>query len=309
MGYSFTFAYRVFLPVLVALFVLGSIGLVQSQEKSELTPQQIAMIEKLQSIQWQSGPMTGEIGSSAKISIPDGYEYVGAKGAQSLLEAYGNPRDNSILAAIVPKAKDQDWTLIFKFDDIGYVKDEDKDSLDANKMLSTFNASLPAQNEERRAMGGEEITKFSWTEKPFYDQETKNLTWALRLHFPSGDSINYDIRILGRRGVMEATLLGDPEKYREAVPEIKALLTAFSFKEGDTYAEWQSGDRVAQLGLAGLIAGGATLVAAKTGLLAKFGVILAKSGKAIIVGILVLGATIWTFIKRLFGFGKSSTHE
>jgi uncharacterized membrane-anchored protein len=296
-------------PVLAILMMLGSMGLVPAQEQPELTPQQKAVLQKLQSIPWQSGPMTGEIGSMARIHIPEGYDYVGAKGAQTLLEAYGNPLDTSILAAIVPQAKDKDWTLIFKFDDIGYVKDEDKDSLDAEKMLATFQASLPAQNAERRAMGGEEILKFSWTEKPFYDQETKNLTWALRLHFPSGDSINYDIRILGRRGVMEATLLGDPEGYRAAVPEIKTLLTQFSYNQGNTYAEWQSGDRVAQLGLAGLIGGGATLIAAKTGLLAKLGVILAKGGKAIIVGILVLGATIWTVIKRVFGFGKSSANE
>ena len=53
------------------------------------------------------------------------------------------------------------------------------------------------------------------------------------------------------------------------VPLVKGILTGFRFREGQRYAEWRSGDKVAQYGLGALVVGGGTAVAAKTGLLAK----------------------------------------
>ncbi len=272
----------------------------------ELTPEQKALIEKLQSIQWQSGPTKGGVGTLAEVSVPEGFNYVGADGAQTLLEAYGNPRNPKVLAAIVPQNQEQDWTLIFQFDDIGYVKDADKESINADELLEGFNAGLADGNERRRAVGAEEIQKISWTEQPFYDKETNNLTWAMLASFASGDSVNYDIRILGRHGVMEATIVGSPESYKTAVPEVKKILSGFTFTDGNKYAEWQPGDRMAQLGLAGLIGGGAVAVAGKAGLLGKLGAMIAKGGKAIIVVVLGLGAMIWSLIKKMLGMGEKT---
>jgi uncharacterized membrane-anchored protein len=59
--------------------------------------------------------------------------------------------------------------------------------------------------------------------------------------------------------------------------------------------------------LAGLVAGGAAVVAAKTGLFAKLGLLLAKSGKAIVVAILVFGAGIWSILKKIVGARSSSS--
>ncbi len=50
---------------------------------------------------------------------------------------------------------------------------------------------------------------------------------------------------------------------------------------------------MAEYGLTALVAGGAGVVAAKTGLLAKF-------WKFIVAGVVAIGA----FFKRIFGFGK-----
>lgn len=122
-----------------------------------LTAEQRSPISRLQSIEWQPGPVTGQIGSMAQIQVPEGYNFVGAAGAQTLLEAYGNPRDPDVLAVIVPVSDDESWTLVFQFDGIDdYVKDEDKDSIGADAILAGFNAGLAPQNEQRRSMGAEE---------------------------------------------------------------------------------------------------------------------------------------------------------
>lgn len=282
----------------------------EAQEGSfEPTPEQMQLLQQYASIEWQEGPTTGKIGDLAEIDVPAGYRFTEAEGAQTLLELYGNPRDPGILAALLPVDEDADWTLIFQFDDIGYVKDDDREALDADALIGTFKSGIEHQNQQRRAMGGEEMLDINWAEKPFYDPETNNLTWALLVEFPSGKSINYDIRMLGRHGVMEVTLVGDPETYSQAVPVVKNLLSDYRFTQGNTYAEWTTGDKVADYGLMGLVAGGATVAAAKTGLLGKLGLLLAKGGKAVIIGICVLGAGILSFFRRLFGGGPSTAEE
>ncbi len=294
------------LLVVVLLGIISPVHLV-AQDEMELSPDQLAMLQKFASIQWQSGPAVGKIGTMAEIKIPAGYKFTGSQGAQDLLELYGNPRDPGMLGAMVPESEDSDWTLIFQFDDIGYVDDSDRDSIDADELMSTFRSGIEPGNAQRRSLGLEEMTSMSWQETPFYDSQTNNLTWALKLDFPSGTTINYDIRMLGRRGVMEATLLGDPDTYASQVPEVKKLLADFSFVSGNKYSEWTQGDKVAGVGLAGLVAGGAAVAAAKTGLLAKLGLLLAKGGKAVILGIVLFFGAIGSLFKRMIGGGRTES--
>jgi uncharacterized membrane-anchored protein len=288
--------------VVAVLFISAGPRRVFAQEQ-QLTPEQQLMLQRLSSIQWVEGPTTARIGTMAEIQIPAGYQFASSGDAQTLLEVYGNPRDPGILGAIVPMAEDASWTLIFKFDDIGYVQDADKESIDADEILSTFQSGLPDMNEARRAVGAAECNGISWMEKPFYDPQTNNLTWALRLGFNDGDSVNYDIRILGRRGVMEATLLDSPETYAKSIPDVKQVLTGFTFTSGEKYAEWQQGDKIAAYGLTGLVAGGGLAMAAKTGLLGKLGLLFAKGGKAIILAIVVIFGAGVSIVKRLLGGG------
>lgn len=272
-----------------------------SGSADQLSPEMQSMIQRLQSIKWQKGPATGNVGSMGQVKVPEGYQYTESAGAQALLEIYGNPPNPGVLGLLQPQGEDEDWFLVFQFDDIGYVKDDDKDALDAGGLISTFRAGIEPGNKQRRSMGAEEIQSINWAEEPFYDPQTNNLTWALNIGFPSGNSINYDIRVLGRRGVMEVTLVGDPETYSEAVPKVKQLLAGYTFTEGNKYSQWVPGDKVAQYGLAGLVAGGTLAAAAKSGLLAKLGLLLAKMGKLVIVLVVGAGAAVMSIFRRIFG--------
>ncbi|MEM9586393.1 MAG: DUF2167 domain-containing protein [Planctomycetota bacterium] len=302
--------------IALAFLLFAAPGAFAETEDEDVGPQALEAEASLElsdemkrylAIQWESGPTTARIGTMAEIKIPAGYRFTGAKGTQDLLELYGNPRNPDMLGCIMPESEQEDWTLVFQFDSIGYVDDSDREALDAEELITTFRSGIDAGNAQRRAMGAEELSAMSWQEQPFYDSQTNNLTWALKLDFPSGSSINYDIRLLGRRGVMEATLIGDPETYSDAVPTVKSLLEGYSFTSGNKYSEWVKGDKVAAVGLAGLVAGGAAVAAAKTGLLAKLGLLLAKGGKAVIVGIVVVLAGVGSFFKKLLGGGQQAS--
>ena len=50
--------------------------------------------------------------------------------------------------------KDLTWFVVFEFEDVGYVKDDEKKSLDAGAMLSSIKTNTDRANQVRRQNGG-----------------------------------------------------------------------------------------------------------------------------------------------------------
>jgi uncharacterized membrane-anchored protein len=263
---------------------------------------------KKNSIDWQDGPTVGKLGDIARISIPKGYRFTGKTGTQKLLELTQNPSNGNEFGALVPVVDKNDdiWFVVFEFDDAGYVRDTEKDSLDADAIFGTIKKATEESNKVREQKGWPAFHVIGWSNKPFYDPRTHNLTWAiLGMSQEPGKSeeraVNYSVRLLGRQGIMKADLVLSPNLVTQVVPQFDALLDGFSFVPGQTYADWRSGDKVAKYGLTALIVGGAAAAAVKTGLLLKF-------WKLILAAFIALGAflkRIFTYIKRLFS-GKAA---
>jgi uncharacterized membrane-anchored protein len=77
--------------------------------------------------------------------------------------------------------------------------------------------------------------------------------------------INYTVRLLGRTGYERVVVVSSPATLERDIAEFRALLSGFDFNPGEKYSEFRAGDRVAEFGLAALVAGGAAAVATKTG--------------------------------------------
>ena len=288
------------MTILAAFFGTTSV-VAQDDAEFQPTPEQQRMMTLYASIDWQAGPTTVDIGSNSKITIPEGFQFTGRQGSIAWNQLTQNPPDETV-GILMPTADDRDWFLAFQFDDIGYVNDEEKADLDADAILDSLKQGTEQSNQFRRSQGWSAIHLSGWIVPPKYDAITNNLVWSTKLHDDSGgESANHNIRILGRRGVMTATLVASLEEMNEATEVTNQLLTKFEFKSGDKYAEFSSGDKIAQYGLTGLIAGGAAVAAVKMGLFAKLFQVLAKGGKAIILVVIAVLAGI----KRLF-FGRSA---
>ena len=101
---------------------------------------------------------------------------------------------------------------------------------------------------------------------PHYDIDTKRLEWGVRLRTDRDEKlVNYTSRLLGRTGVMSAVLVSEPQSLDADIRDFKTVLKNFSYNAGESYAEFKSGDKVAEYGLAALILGGAAAVATKKG--------------------------------------------
>ena len=244
----------------------------------------------------------GKIGNLGEIAIPPGYRFTDGNGASKMLEFYGNPPSDRYLGMLATE-NFEEHSIIFEFDDVGYVKDDEKDNLDADALLETMQEAQEAGNERRKEMGLDELEITGWAVPPRFNDITKNLEWALKLKSKSsgGVTINHNTRILGRKGVMEVTLLCSPEELEPLLPSYQKILAGYSYIEGERYAEFRSGDKMAEYGLTALIAGGGAFAAAKMGLFGKLGAMVAKMGKLIFVVIAGIFIAIKKFFSSLFG--------
>ena len=268
------------MALMVMLFALSPVWAQQPDDRTRVA-------QELRSLAWQRGPTEGRIGSMATIKVVDGQAFLDASNTRRFLELNQNPpRDNHYTLAT------NGWFAVFSFEDSGYVKDDEK--LDADALLKSLKDSDKASNEERKRLGMPALHTLGWSVPPHYDAETKRLEWGLRLQGDAGPAIvNYTIRILGRRGVMHATLVSEPESLDKDIAQFKGSLTAYTFTPGERYAEFRAGDRVAEYGLAALVLGGAAVVATKTGF---FKVI----GKFLVIGLIALGGAFTAFFKKYF---------
>ncbi len=272
-----------FLTVFALFFLVCQAPLAQEEPSLNMVP----------------GPTLVDLGNNiAEIKVPEGYVFSDADDTKKLLEMMGNPPGDNEVGAIFPQQGDQNWFLIFEYEPTGYVKDDEKDDIDADALLENVKKGTAAANEYREERGISPVFVKGWYKRPYYDESTHNLAWAIEATSEDGASVNYNTRILGRKGVMSVILVCDPSEMESSKMEMESMLDGFSYKKGQKYSEYVQGDKIAKYGLTALIAGGAGVAAAKLGLLG----FLAKFWKVIVAGI---GAFFVAIRKKLAGlFGK-----
>lgn len=253
-------------------------------------------------VAWTPGPATVELRGLAEVRLPEALAFAGADDTRKLLESMGNTTDGSEVGLVVPKADDQSWFIVFEWAATGYVKDDDKDAIDADALLRSIREGTEQSNEWRKERGLPALHVVGWSEEPRYDDRTHNLTWAVLARNESGrETVNYNVRVLGREGVMSVTFVDEPQNLAAARPAVDEVIAAFSYKQGKTYAEWVPGDKVAEYGLTALVAAGAGAAAAKLGFFGVLAKLLGKAGKLVIVLVAGLGAGAVKFWNALRG--------
>jgi uncharacterized membrane-anchored protein len=240
------------------------------------------------------GPTNANLGVSGKIQVPEGFVILDGTAARKRLKAVGEPVSGHEVGWLIPT--NAEWSVMFEFSDIGYVKDDDKDKLDADKLLASIKAGNDDANKEREKAGKPRVEVVGWDIPPHYDETTHNLEWAIRGSVEGQPLLNYNTRLLGRKGVMEVVLIIDPKDVPATLPQFKNLLAGYSFQTGQSYAEFRQGDKVAKYGLGALVVGGAAVGAAKLGLLGPIILALKKAWKLVIVAF----AAVAGFFKKLF---------
>lgn len=286
-----------FCLVLLALSLLAFTGAAHAQTEEDIT-------KIVNSLHYQSGRV--ELGGAlANVTPSQNFGFLDAKDTATFLtKVWGNPPETSegVLGSIIPKdvglADADGWAIIISYDDSGYVSDEEAASIDYDELLREMQESIRDGNAERTEQGYVPYELVGWAKSPYYDTESKKLYWAQRLKFgdEAEETLNYEIRILGRSGVIDLNVVASMSSLEMVHGRIGEILGLVQFNPGNTYAEFdENTDKVAAYGLTGLIAGG---VLAKVGFFKWLLISLLAFKKFVIIGAVALFAAVVGFFRR-----------
>lgn len=257
----------------------------------------------LKSLKFQTGQVH-VASANATLDLAQGFSFLNASDAQRVIhDLWDNPPHPEVLGMIVPgtgpKAlvADDSYAVVLTYTGDGYVSDKDEAKIDYTALLKKMQKATSDDNAERVKQGYDSMTLVGWAEPPHYDTATHKLYWAKDLAFKGGsvDTLNYDIRVLGRHGYLSLNAIAGMNDLDTVKVGMQDVLGMVSFDQGARYADFNSStDHVAAYGIAALIAG---TLAAKAGLFAKLIAMLLAAKKLIIAGF----AAVAAFARKLFG--------
>ena len=260
----------------------------------------MAQAPPLPDIRWIEGPFEAMLGDKvASVDLSDEYIFLEAEDTRNLMEYMGNPTNGTEVGLVTSKNENEERFIVFEYSPIGYVRDDEKENLDSDAILQAIRMGTEEANKIRVDKGFAPLNILGWYEEPRYDGTTNNLVWAVLAESQGEQVVNYNTRLLGRDGYMAVNLVTDPLTLADTKHNVDFVASNFSYIEGKRYSEFVSGDKVAQIGLTALVAGGAGAIAAKTGLLAKF-------WKLIAIGAVAVFGLIAKVFRSIFGKVESA---
>jgi uncharacterized membrane-anchored protein len=308
---------RSLIPALLVLVAFGFVSLLSpAHADAGDEPSTSARASKVENFLGSLHLDTGNIpipAAHASLQLAPGYSFLPAQDAQRVLtQLWSNPPHPEVLGMILPGTdqhillRGSTWAVVVSYVKDGYVSDADAAKIDYADMLTKMQKATEEANPERAKQGYSAMELIGWAEPPHYDADSHKLYWARNLKFSkedgstAGQSLNYDIRVLGRRGYLSLNAVAPIDQLDKVRADMPQVLAMTDFDSGERYADYDSKtDKLAAYGIAALVAGG---IAAKAGLLAKLGLMLLALKKFIIIGV----AAIAGFFRKLLGRKKVS---
>ena len=287
------------LKISLLLLVLGCcpVASAQESEAAVMTPAQLEA-----SLKYQTGKIALP-GGLATLALPAGFRYLSPDDADRVLvQGWGNPPDNDkTLGMIVPAdaspLSQTGWGVLITYEGNGHVSDSEADTIKYDQLLKDMQAEVLENNVARKEQGYAAMTLVGWAEAPSYDKGHKKMYWAKEFKSDggTGTDLNYNIRVLGRQGVLVLNAIANMQQIDTIKQQMKQVTAFTDFTPGNRYADFNaSTDKMAEYGLAALVAGG---VAAKLGVFGKLFALLLAFKKLIILGIGAIGVAITRFFK------------
>jgi uncharacterized membrane-anchored protein len=256
----------------------------------------------LDSLESSFNYQTGEIkfdNGIGTLAVPKGFRYLDTNDSKRVIhDLWGNPHGEGTLGMLVPEnipiTSAESWAFIIEYEEMGYVKDDDADDIDYDDLLEDLQTEAKDGNEARINEGYEPIEIIGWAAAPYYDKNKKVLHWAKEIKFGENEehTLNYNVRILGRKGVLVLNAVASIAALGEVQKNIDPVLTSFSYSDGNAYEDFDPElDEVAAWTIGGLVAG---KVLAKAGILA----LLLKNIKLIGLAIVGMGGAFMKWFRR-----------
>lgn len=281
-------------PLMVAAALISVLA--AKSQMADSTALKIKEIEE--SIVYNKGKIELPAGN-AHVTVPSGFRFLDKnQSIYVLTELWGNPADSSIIGMLVPEGhgvlEPESWAFTISYDEMGFVKDDDASDINYDDLLKDQQKEMREENPERIKEGYSPIEFVGWASAPYYDKNKKILHWAKSLRFgdDSVNTLNYNLRVLGRKGIFMLNAVASVNQLPEVKANISKVIESVEFKEGSRYSDFNPDvDAVAAWTIGGLVAG---KILAKVGLFAM----VLKFWKIIAMAVAGFGGSIWKFVKR-----------
>lgn len=173
-----------------------------------------------------------------------------------------------------------DQTIYVRYKDEGYVTIDDWKSIKPENLISEMRQIQEAWKDQLKEEGRNYVEELNWIYKPTFDSEknTVHVSYEGTWNGKKGryKTMQTNSIVLGRNGYLDISFVTSiiNETTKEELQQIANLAKDFTdgidFLEGSKHADYKSGDKVAALGVGGLVAGTLGVKAlAKVGFLAK----------------------------------------
>lgn len=291
------FIYLLLVTPLLAFSEVEIEDSVNLEEDSVLAnnPQIAAYLEKLEKIaafEYQTGEI--DLGNGiATLTVPAGYKFLNAKDSEYVLtEVWGNLPSESYGLIFPDTASPMNcgntFVITLSYEESGYIEDDDAEDIDYDEILEGLVEDQKAANVERLANDMTAMNLVGWAQPPYYDATAKKLHWATEYALDDYEEnvLNYDVKILGRKGMLNMSVLGDISVLPLIKENIGSFINSTEFQPGYKYAEFNPDlDDVAAYGIGGLIAGKVLAKAGFFALILKFWKVIAIGFGALVMGV------------------------
>jgi len=292
--------------VLLLATLLAATNVVRAQDDTNQLGSERSKLVK--GFKYQQGEI--DLGNGlAKLTVPKEFKFLGPDDTETMLvRVWHNPPSakkplGMLLPADATASISNQWAVIIDYTEDGFVKDDDASKINYDDLLKKMQQGTAEANQSRKEKGYPTLTLIGWAAPPHYDAATHKLYWAKQARFEGEDvdTLNYCIRMLGRKGVLELNAIADINQLEAIDKQTPQILSMVDFKEGSRYADFDPKvDKVAAYGIAALVAGG---IAAKLGFFKLLIPALIAAKKFIIIGAIAVAA----FVKKILNRGGKAT--
>ncbi|HYL71604.1 MAG TPA: DUF2167 domain-containing protein, partial [Candidatus Dormibacteraeota bacterium] len=123
------------------------------------------------------GPANVGLRDQAQLALPEHFGFIPRAPAVAYMHALGNRVNDDFIGLIVPLGGDS-WLVTLQYRGSGYIKDDDAQHWDADKLLQSLKDGTEAANVDRLAQGIPELVVTRWVEVPKYEGSSHQLVWA-----------------------------------------------------------------------------------------------------------------------------------
>lgn len=186
-----------------------------------------------------------ELGQGATLQVPEGFRLLDAAQSRLLVESlWGNPENPNTLGVLLPERAgpmDKDFRgFVISFEPSGYLDEQEAGKINYSKLLHDMKEELKNENVLRSRKGAGVITSMDWAFPPYFDKNNLTLHWARILHFDgiTPPVLNYEVRLLGRRGSLCFTAIGKAGDIGRIRKQLQQIASSAHFTNGNGYADF-----------------------------------------------------------------------